>query len=64
MMDPVSLLCRKMTDGWSARLVKRTCIMFVDNCVCCDVDLDTHGKRIGSLGLSYFLFFIGKSIEV
>lgn len=38
--------------------------MFVDNCVCCDVDLDPHGKRIGSLGLSYFLFFIGKSIEV
>ncbi len=31
--------------------------MFVDNCVCCDVDLDPHGKRIGSLGLSksYFL---------
>ena len=30
--------------------------MFVDNCVCCDVDLDTHGKRIGSLGLSYSYF--------
>lgn len=31
--------------------------MFVDNCVCCDVDLDPHGKRIGSLGLSYSYFY-------